>query len=260
MIPLKDENPTTSPAIVNWVLIGICIAVYFVVQPGGQLTVFRHNQNSEVRQEADTRFTFERAAIPCEIVRDRPLTEDDLATQSCQSHPVSPPFFPNKNVYLAILWSMFLHGSVLHLLGNMLFLWVFGNNIEERFGRPFYFLFYLLSGFVATMAHVFAQTNSTIPVVGASGAIAGVMGAYFVLYPNAPINSLILFPPFVLFRKIQAKWLLGIWLVTQFFLSPGSGVAWVAHVGGFAFGAIIGLVWRSATRPGQPESPIRYGH
>ena len=259
MIPLKDENPTTKPAIVTWALIAICIAVYFVVQPGGQLTIFRHSQNSQVRQQADTKFTFERAAIPCEIIRDRPLTEGDLETQSCQTRPAGQPFFPNKNVYLAILWSMFLHGSVLHLAGNMLFLWIFGNNIEERFGKPFYLLFYLLAGFVATMAHVFADANSTVPLIGASGAIAGVMGAYIVLYPNTPINSLILFPPFVLFRKIRAKWLLGFWLVSQFFLSPGSGVAWVAHVGGFVFGVVIAFAWRAAARPQRPETPLRYG-
>src|SRR5438874_5622191 len=116
-----------------------------------------------------------------------------MSSSLCLSHAAAPPQLPNKNVYLAVLFSMFLHGSLLHLGGNMLFLWVFGNNIEDVRGPVRYLLFYLAAGLVAMAAHVLIDPNSAVPVVGASGAIAGVMGAYFVLYPNVPIVTAIIF-------------------------------------------------------------------
>jgi membrane associated rhomboid family serine protease len=144
-----------------------------------------------------------------------------------------PAVFPDKHVFLAVLLSMFLHGSVLHLAGNMLFLWVFGNNIEDRLGTVRYVAFYLVAGIVATFAHVFLQPTSTIPVIGASGAIAGVMGAYLVWFPNARVLSLL----FIVVARVRAKWLLLLWFASQFFVNPNEGVAWAAHVGGFVFGA-----------------------
>jgi membrane associated rhomboid family serine protease len=248
VIPLKDENPTSSPAVLTILLIAACIVVYFFVQPGGK-SVIRHSQSSQITQEQDTEFTFQHAAIPCELIHDHPLTAGELQEDRCNTPDDPRPLFPGKNVYLAILYSMFLHGSLLHIGGNMLFLWIFGNNIEDRFGKPLYLVFYVLAGVVATFAQVALSPSSVVPMIGASGAIAGVMGAYLVLYPRAPINSLILIPPIVLFRKIAARWLLLFWLASQFFLSPGSDVAWMAHVGGFVFGMLVGFVWRAGTRP-----------
>jgi membrane associated rhomboid family serine protease len=149
---------------------------------------------------------------------------------------------------------MFLHGSWLHIGGNMLFLWVFGNNIEDRMGPLPYLVFYLAAGVVATLAHVAVQPSSTVPLIGASGAVAGVMGAYLVLFPNVQIRSLLIFI-LVLFRDIPAKWLLGFWFVLQFFTNPAEGVAWVAHVGGFLFGIAAGLVWRSTMPPERQRLP-----
>ncbi|MEO7837167.1 MAG: rhomboid family intramembrane serine protease, partial [Acidimicrobiales bacterium] len=168
---------------------------------------------------------------------------------SCVSDPATPAGFPQKRVFVALLFSMFMHGSWLHLGGNMLFLWIFGNNIEDKKGPVVYLIFYLVGGLAATAAHVLVQPDSTVPLVGASGAVAGVMGAYLVLYPNVRIRSLIFLGFLVLFRDIAAKWLLGIWLVSQFFISPNSGVAWVAHVGGFVFGVVVGLIWRATASP-----------
>jgi membrane associated rhomboid family serine protease len=139
---------------------------------------------------------------------------------------------------------MFLHGSIAHLFGNMLFLWVFGNNIEERRGWWRYLLLYLVGGIAATAAHVAVDPQSTVPVVGASGAIAAVMGAYLVCWPTARIKTIIWVGPLLL-RKVEAIWLLLLFLGTQFLLVGGdSAVAWAAHVGGFAFGAAVGLWWR----------------
>jgi membrane associated rhomboid family serine protease len=123
----------------------------------------------------------------------------------------------------------------------MLFLWIFGNNIEDRLGSVRYLGFYLLGGLAATVAHIVVQPFSTVPLIGASGAIAAVMGAYLVWFPDAPVRALLFF---IFPTYIRAKWFLGFWFVMQFFTNAGSGVAWVAHVGGFVFGVLVALLVR----------------
>jgi len=249
VLPLRDNNPTRRTAVVTVVLIAACIGIYFFVQPSGQGAVV--DQEDAV---SELTFTVETAAIPCEVVRGRPLTKDEVDrtfeqgdTNACDTAPRGQPFARGKPVYLAMLYSMFLHGGLVHLGGNMLFLWVFGNNIEDRMGKVPYVLFYLASGIAATFAHVAADPTSSVPVVGASGAVAGVMGAYLVLYPRVRIHTLFIFI-LIMFREIPAWVLLGFWFVSQFFIAPGSGVAWVAHVGGFVFGVLGGLILK-ATGP-----------
>ncbi|MHB8670732.1 MAG: rhomboid family intramembrane serine protease [Acidimicrobiales bacterium] len=238
MIPLKDYNPTRRRAVMTLLLIAANVFVYFFVQP--------HGTGLDPRSAAalQSRFTIAHAAIPCEVVHQRPLSIGDVVDRCGSSSDPRQPF-PHKNVDLAVLYSMFLHGSLLHIGGNMLFLWIFGNNIEDALGAGAYLLFYLVSGVVAAAAYILTQPSSPVPIVGASGAIAGVMGAYLVLFPDVRIRSLIFVGFFVLFRDVAAKWLLAFWFVLQFFTSPGSGVAWMAHVGGFAFGALIGLLLRA---------------
>ena len=165
-------------------------------------------------------------------------------TALCPEHPLST--VPAKNVLLAVLTSMFLHGGLVHLGGNMLFLWIFGNNIEDRLGHVRYLVFYLAAGIVATLAHIAVQPTSTVLVVGASGAIAGVMGAYLIWFPKARVTTLFIFF-FILFRQVQARWVLAIWFLSQFLINPNDGVAWVAHVGGFIFGILVGLLVRGST-------------
>ncbi len=257
MIPLRDENPTRRLPVVTVLLILINIGIYFLVQPQGQQLLGQVDVDMSdpdlVDREA-TRFNFEYAAIPCEVITGEPLSPEELPTsagaEQCSRDQgrggASEPVFPEKQVWLAVLFSMFFHGSLLHLGGNLLFLWVFGNNIEDHLGPVRYLAFYLVAGIVATGAHILVQPGSTIPMVGASGAVAGVMGAYLVWFPNAPVLTLFFFI-IVLFREIAAKWLLGFWFISQFFVNPNAGVAWMAHVGGFAFGALIGLVVRSSS-------------
>jgi membrane associated rhomboid family serine protease len=255
VLPLRDLNPTRRTAVATILLIGACVAVYFGIQRSQSSNI----ADTQERQVADVRFTIDHAAIPKEVIKGRPLTREEVAQEYGPGAPAAvcsvpgpavvsttPSCDPHKNIYLAIIYSMFLHGSLLHLGGNMLFLWVFGNNIEDARGPLRYLVFYLLAGLVAMAAHIAIDPNSVVPVVGASGAIAGVMGAYFVLYPNAPIVTLIiLFIPFI--RQISAKWILGFWFVSQFLLTE-PGVAWAAHVGGFVFGVLAGLLWRTQSR------------
>ena len=238
MIPLRDDNPTRRVPVLTVLLILANVGIYFLVQPQGMAA-----SESEA-----ARFSFQYAAIPCEIITGEPLSEDELpttATQADNCQPGGTPVFADKQVWLAVLFSMFFHGSLLHLGGNMLFLWVFGNNIEDHLGAARYLVFYLVAGIVATGAHVAIQPDSTIPLVGASGAVAGVMGAYLVWFPNAPILTAFFFF-IILFREISAKWLLGFWFVSQFFVNPNAGVAWMAHVGGFLFGVAVGLLVRAS--------------
>ena len=250
VIPLRDDNPTTRKPVLTIAIIIGCIYIFAVVQP---------------RQpaEAEVQFLYEHAAVPCEVVHAEPIS-NELA-QKCEGRDIvrgprariddSAEPFPDKNVFLAVVVSMFLHGSWLHLLGNMLFLWVFGNNIEERLGPVGYAFFYLVAGVAAALAHIATQPNSIVPVVGASGAIAGVMGAYLVVYPHARILTIIPLFIFLQFIYLPAFVVLLGWFVLQFFTNPNTGVAVAAHIGGFIFGAVIGLFLRATGQPAAPSGP-----
>jgi membrane associated rhomboid family serine protease len=255
MIPIYDHNPIRRIPIVTLMLIAACIVVYFAVQPTGTPEI-EWTHIIERTDEDDLRFVVDNAAIPCELIEGRPLTEGEFRRTFGQDgndyfacgEAGGPAHSSGKSVYLAVLTSLFLHGFIAHLFGNVLFLWVFGNNVEQRAGRVQYLLLYLIGGVVATAAHVLVGPSSTVPIVGASGAIAAVMGAYFVLWPSTSIKTVIVVLP-VFLRKVMARWLLVVWLATQLLLvGVGGGVAWAAHLGGFAFGVLVGLWWRAQDR------------
>jgi membrane associated rhomboid family serine protease len=164
---------------------------------------------------------------------------------------------------LRVLVSMFLHGGWLHFLGNMLYLWVFGDNVEDRMGHGRYLAFYLLTGWAAAYAHIWADPASLLPSIGASGAIAGVLGAYITLYPKARVVMLLPLGILTQLVQVPAVFFLGIWFLQQFLLgflslatpSEGGGVAWWAHIGGFAAGfAFVSLFARRARRPAPREA------
>ncbi len=149
--------------------------------------------------------------------------------------------------WMTVFTSKFLHGGFLHAAGNMLFLWVFGDNIENRLGRTRFIAFYLGAGVAAALAQVAVNTDSQVPMIGASGAVAGVLGAYLVLYPRSRINTLLMLGWFIMMRRIPALWLIGFWSALQIFgglgslASPdGGGVAYFAHLGGLAAGVALG--------------------
>jgi len=228
--------------VVTIVLIVLNVLVYFLVQP--------------LDLVAGTDFTFETAAIPDELTSGEPLSEREFCTvlfgtteeatsiattEAVCNSPTDEPRFPNKNVYLAVLSSMFLHGGLMHLGGNMLYLWVFGNNIEDHLGKVKYLIFYLLAGVIATFAHVAADPGSDIPLIGASGAVAGVMGAYLVWFPWARIKTIAV----IMLTELKAWIVLAFWFGSQFFINPSDGVAWLAHVGGFVFGALVATLART---------------
>ncbi|MEM9203102.1 MAG: rhomboid family intramembrane serine protease [Actinomycetota bacterium] len=250
VIPIKDENPTLRTPIVTFLLIVACVAVFLVVQPSATRSL-----DMPTRQETidDIEFSYQRAAIPCELSEGRPLTASEISqtviggdANACENRSGSTDIpYADKNVWGSVLVSMFLHAGWLHLGGNLLFLWIFGNNVEDQMGRFAYVLFYVIAGVVATAAHVLVQVDSTVPLVGASGAIAGVMGAYLVWFPWARVRTIVWLVWIPVWPRIPAILLLAFWFFSQFFIGNDAGIAWVAHVAGFVFGVVAGLIART---------------
>ncbi len=262
LIPIYDDNPTRRVAYVTYLIIALNILVFLTEPVAGSLSGEPATIAGFCRQTAYFR---KYAAIPRELTTGRqlPVTAGPPAS-SRRCELVRPDY--HKNIVLSVLYAMFLHGSWLHLLGNMLFLFVFGNNVEDRLGTIRYLFFYLACGYVATYGFAFFNAGSTETLVGASGAIAGVLGAYAVLYPRARVTSLM---PFLFFLPIRlpALIVLGTWFLLQWLYFSGAGVtdtagvAYGAHVVGFLAGMVLivllgGLV--KSRRP-PPEPPWTYG-
>jgi len=226
LFPLRDINPTRIAPVVTLVLIAVNLVVFFLIQGRG----------TPDEQQA---LVYERAAISCEVTTGAPLGAEEIGSDVCLAG-AQDPIFPDKNVWLALVTSMFLHASIGHVLFNMWFLWIFGNNVEEAYGHIGYLLMYLLGGLAATAAYIVTNPEATVPLVGASGAIAVTMGAYTVLFPGHRILSLVGW----LLLPVPAALFLIFWFVAQFSLG-GTGTAWEAHAGGFVFGAVVSLLLRS---------------
>jgi membrane associated rhomboid family serine protease len=226
VFPISDVNPTRTRPLVTFAVILLNLIVFFGWQP---------RSASE-----GVAFEYRRAAIACELTTGEALTLREIRTGSCTSEDATAPVFPQKALYVSVLVSLFLHGSLLHIAGNMWFLWIFGNNVEEAFSHLGYLALYLVCGVVATAAFVLARPDETAPLIGASGAIAGVLGAYLVLFPRHLIVSIV----FITLLPIPAAIFLGLWFLGQFAITE-PGVAWEAHAGGFVAGALIALALRA---------------
>lgn len=219
MIPLKDHNPSRRIPFVNLIIIAINIGVFiyqFFYMPQGPAHIINML-----------------GVIPRELFS---LTDIGLPT------PIPTP--------LTLFSSMFIHGGWLHLLGNMLYLWIFGDNVEDRLGHGRYLMFYLAGGVIASVVHAFIFSDSTVPCVGASGAIACVLAAYLVFYPKARVSTLFIIFIFIRIVRLPAVILLGFWIAIQVvsgiteLSDKTGGVAWFAHIGGFAAGLVLAFVMR----------------
>ena len=239
MIPLRDDVPSRSVPIVTYGLIALNVALFLAeLGMGDQLERF-----------------FARAAVIPALFSggDRVFEARDVVES-----------FVNPELRTRALLAMFLHGGIAHLLGNMLYLWIFGDNVEDRCGHFRFLAFYLLCGYIATLAHVAADPRSRIPSLGASGAIAGVLGAYLTLYPHARVVTLLPLGFLTQLVKLPALFVLGFWFLQQFLLglaemgaprTSGGGVAWWAHIGGFVAGLLLIWVFQSSKRrPGRRDS------
>ena len=224
MIPLHDDNPTDITPVVTYVVIGLCILAFLwqlsLGQSGGERAVFSLGLIPAV--------LFHQATLPDEMVIVPPAT--------------------------TLLTSMFLHGGFMHLAGNMLYLWIFGNNVEDSMGHGRFITFYLLCGVAAGLAQALMNPGSEIPMIGASGAISGVLGAYLLLYPHARVLVIVPLGLFSTLMRLRAIWVLGFWFVMQLLLSGFSGshqggVAFFAHIGGFIAGMALIPLFKHADVP-----------
>jgi membrane associated rhomboid family serine protease len=231
MFPLRDDNPTLLTPVVTIVLILANVAVWLYVQGMG------------FSMEVLGASVCEYGAVPAAIT-------GQLEGRVIELGPGLPPCRVGAVPQLGILTSMFLHGSWLHLIANMWFLWLFGNNVEDSMGHSRFLVFYLVAGVLATAAHIVSAPASAVPVVGASGAISGVMGAYLVLYPRIRIQTLFIFVIILRIIPVPA-WLVLIWWFVLQLLSgwsdplSTSGVAVWAHVGGFVAGVLLVKVFEN---------------
>ena len=222
MIPLRDANPTRRTPVITLALIVACFVVF----------AFELGRLGSGGMEALDGFAREWGIVPAELT----------AAWASGTNLV--------NEALTLVSSQFLHGGWLHLLGNLLYLWIFGNNVEDRLGRLRFLLFYLAGGAVAGLTQVAIDPDSMIPTIGASGAIAATLGAYFVLFPRARITSLVFLGFF--YQLIDGIASLGV-------TDVGGGVAFFAHIGGFVFGALVALTMRAAARRSRPVAPATVG-
>jgi membrane associated rhomboid family serine protease len=224
MFPLWDEMPTKKIPLITIFLILTNSLVYYY----------------QVYGVTDSmQFILSYGLIPYEI-----------------SHATDIIPYSSTPVYLNIISSMFMHGSFVHLFGNMLYLWIFGNNIEDYLGKIRYIIFYFLSGIIAALTQVLINSYSRVPMIGASGAVAGVLGAYFILFPRARVTTLIFFGFFIRLIKVPALLVLGLWIIFQVFYGlsnlslqgTNAGVAWFAHIGGFLGGIILIKLFKPPTK------------
>lgn len=258
VIPVYDKNPVRGTPVVTYALIALCTVVFLL----GPLSGFNTSYGTGAHLECAQAAYFDHwGVIPAELFHGQ-LPMDRLELPAGCKVPGGYTKLP----FVSVFTGMFLHGSWLHLIGNMLFLYVFGDNVENRMGRARFALFYLVAGYLATYGFALANTESTQTLVGASGAISGALGAYLYLYPKARVTSLF---PFLFFIPLRfpAWMVLGFWFVLQWLAAQtahnGPGVAYLAHVVGFAFGFFcawvcyrprrkLGLVVRSTQGDIQP--------
>jgi membrane associated rhomboid family serine protease len=263
MIPVGDSPRTRSTPWVNYAII--------LVNIGAFLWMFTlSTQTAPSRLVASREFAEQTAGVcygyetaPTDV--DRFICKYSLQPKEFMDNLRGTSDVPNPDrqvILLTIVTAIFLHGGWLHILGNMLFLWVFGDNVEDRLGHLGYFLFYLLAGVVASFVQIAVDPNSVVPVIGASGAVAGVLGAYIVYFPRATVRVVI--PFFILIFipiPVPAWIMIGVWFIQNLVsgyltlaeaANPGAGVAWFAHIGGFLFGLVV--AWLFAGRPNPPPA------
>lgn len=262
MIPLRDNIASSRTTIINVLMIVLCGLAFFA-------------QLSDGGPDGEPGLTAEYGMIPFRISHPGEPFEVPVGVRRVQTPTgieerlITAPAGPSAVApWLTMLTCIFLHGSWMHILGNMWFLWIFGDNVEDRLGHVGYLCFYLGCGIAASLAHYLTDPSSTLPTVGASGAIAGVMGAYFVWYPHSRVHALLPVFGFLQFVEVPAALFLGLWFLMQFLSGLGpmgaGGVAWWAHIGGFAAGVLVALLLgrsrQLATPRGYRPAPYRNRH
>ena len=224
MIPISDINPAKNSPVISRIFMFITIGVFLLVQPKNQIDLIN--------------FFYQYSAIPCELITFSPLSESQFYSNDCLNNTTAP-IFQNKNLVLSIVFANFFHANFIHILGNLWSFWIFGNNVEDKLGKVRFTIFIIFIGFLSIAVHIYLNQNSLTPIVGASGIVSGLMGAYVYMFPNARLLVLVPFG-FLFPTTIKAKFFMIFWFLSQILISiTDQNISWEAHVGGFVFGYLL---------------------
>jgi len=224
VIPISDINPAKNSPVISRIFMFITIGTFLLVQPKNQIDLIN--------------FFYQYSAIPCELITFSPLSESQFYSNDCLNNTTSP-IFRNKNLVLSIVFANFFHANFIHILGNLWSFWIFGNNVEDKLGKVRFAIFIIIIGFLSIAVHIYLNQNSLTPIVGASGIVSGLMGAYVYMFPNARLLVLVPFG-FLFPTTIKAKFFMIFWFLSQILISiTDQNISWEAHVGGFVFGYLL---------------------
>jgi len=224
VIPISDINPAKNIPVISRLFIVFSSIVFLFFQPKNDVELFN--------------YFYKFAAIPCEVMNNLPLAANQFYSNNCNLDP-DIFIFPEKQILFSIFISLLLNANFLHILGNLWSFWIFGNNVEDKLGKIRFILFLTISGFISVIAHSFLNPLNINPIVGASGIVSALMGAYLYLFPNA---KLLVIVPFGIFfpTTIKAKYFMIFWLVSQFIIAiQSNNISWEAHISGFIFGYLL---------------------
>ena len=224
MIPISDINPARNVPVVSRIFIILSSLTFLFLQPKNNIDLLN--------------YFYKYAAIPCELINNLPISANQFYNNNCSLEP-DIVIFPDKNILLSIIVSLFLHANFLHILGNLWSFWIFGNNVEDKLGKIRFILFLIVSGVISIVGHSFLNVGNLNPIVGASGIVSALMGAYLYLFPNAKLLVLV---PFGVFfpTTIKAKYFMIFWLISQFIIAiQNNNISWEAHISGFLFGYLL---------------------
>ncbi len=224
MIPISDINPARNTPVISRIFMFVTVGVFILIQPKNQIELFN--------------FFYQYSAIPCELVKFSPISEAQFYNNNCFYTPTSS-IFPNKNIILSMVFANFFHANFIHILGNLWSFWIFGNNVEDKLGKSKFTIFLIFIGIISIGFHTFLNQESLTPIVGASGIVSGLMGAYVFMFPNARLLVLVPFG-FLFPTTIKAKFFMIFWFISQIFIAIGDqNISWEAHIGGFIFGYLL---------------------
>ena len=224
VIPISDINPARNTPVISRVFMISTVLVFILIQPKNQIELIN--------------FFYQYSAIPCELVNFAPLSESQFYNNSC-FYDQFKVIFPSKNLYLSVILANLFHANFLHILGNLWSFWIFGNNVEDKLGKIRFILFLIVSGVISIVGHSLLNFGNLNPIVGASGIVSALMGAYLYLFPNAKLLVLV---PFGVFfpTTIKAKYFMIFWLISQFIIAiQSNNISWEAHISGFLFGYLL---------------------
>jgi len=224
VIPISDINPAKNIPIISRMFIIFSSLFFILFQPKNNIELIN--------------YFYKFAAIPCEVMNNLPIAANQFYNNNCNLNP-DILIFPEKNIFFSIFISLFFHANFLHILGNLWSFWIFGNNVEDKLGKIRFILFLTISGFISVVSHSFLNPLNINPIVGSSGIVSALMGAYLYLFPNAKLLVLV---PFGVFfpTTIKAKFFMIFWLLSQFIIAiQSNNISWEAHLSGFVFGYFL---------------------